>query len=155
MSERGRSLAARFEQANDELIAAVEQMSDDEWRKTTAAEGWTVGVIAHHVAEAHRALAQLVRRIAAGDPVALDMDSIHRANAEHARQHADCTRAETVALLRRNGAGAAATVQGLTDAELDRVGGRGMMTAAQVVERVLIGHVAQHLGSIRATLGPG
>lgn len=66
-------------------------------------------------------------------------------------------RAEAFALHTKNAAAAAGVVRGLSDAELDRSGtvlaGTPPMTAQQVVERVPIHHVADHLGSIRATVG--
>ena len=46
---------------------------------------------------------------------------------------------------------------GLSDAELDRSGvlltGMPNMTVQQIVEGILINHVAEHLESIRATVG--
>jgi hypothetical protein len=84
------------------------------------------------------------------------MDSLHQMNAEHAKQFANCTRDETLVLLRKNAAGAASTVRGLSDDQLDRSApllGGPPMTAQQVIERVLIGHVQEHHGSIRTTLG--
>ncbi len=71
-------------------------------------------------------------------------------------QYANCTKQETLALLRKNAATAAGTVRGLSDEQLDRsapVLGGPPMTAQQMVERVLIGHVQEHHGSIRATVG--
>lgn len=153
MSERARSLAERFEQANRELIHTVEGLSDAQWRTKTTGEGWSVAVVAHHVAGGHQGIAGFVARIAHGEPVSLDMDMINKGNAEHAIQHANATKAETLALLRQNGAAAAATVRGLGDTELDRVGGSMGMTAAQVIERILIGHVHDHHGSIRKAIG--
>jgi hypothetical protein len=81
------------------------------------------------------------------------MDMINKGNAEHAVQFANATKGETLALLRQNGAAAAATVRGLGDTHLDRVGGSMGMTAAQVIERILIGHVVDHHGSIRKAIG--
>ena len=149
MSERARTLAERFEQANRELIQTVEGLSDAQWRTKTTGEGWSVGVVAHHVAGGHQGIAGIVKKIAHGEPFTFDMDMIHKGNAEHAVQYANTTKAETLALLRQNGAAATATVRGLGDAELDRVGGSMSMTAAQVIERILIGHVLDHHASIR------
>lgn len=152
MSERARSYADRLEQANRELIATVERLSDADWRARTDSEGWPVGVVAHHVAESHQGLAGLVRRIADGQPLpGFTRDMIDEGNAEHARKHADTTRAETLELLRKNAAAAVRTVRAFSDAELDRsatVMGNAM-TAAQAIEGILIGHVVQHHGSIR------
>lgn len=151
MSERARMLAERFEQANRELIHTVERLSDAQWKAKTAGEGWSVGVVAHHVAAGHAGIAGLVRKIANGEPVS--PPNVDKLNAEHAVQHANTTKAETLALLRQNGAAAAAMVRGLGDAELGRVGGSMGMSTDQAIERVLIGHVRGHHDSIRKAIG--
>ena len=78
-------------------------------------------------------------------------------NVKHAQEHANCTKAETVALHKKNAAAAATIVRGLDDAQLDRTGtvlaGMPAMSAAQFVERALIGHIDEHIGSIRDTVG--
>ena len=156
MSERAKTLGDTFEHASHELIAAVQRMSEADWHAKTPSEGWTVGVAAHHVAEGHKQIAGLVHTIASGQPVpALTMDMLNHANAAHATQHAHCTKAETLDLLKKNCASAVATVRALSDAQLDRAATvmGGSMSAAQVVERILIGHVHDHLGSIKRTLG--
>ena len=107
------------------------------------------------MAASHKAVAGLVEAIAHGQPVpTITMDMIHEGNAAHAAQHANCTKAETLALLRQNGAAAVATVRGLGDTELDRTVTfpMGTLTAAQVVERVLIGHADDHHGTIRKAI---
>jgi uncharacterized damage-inducible protein DinB len=151
MSERARNLAQQFEQANHELIATVEGLSDHQWRTETPGDGRTVGVVAHHVAGGHAGIAGLVQRIANGE--SFPMPNIDKMNAEHAVQYANATKAETLALLRQNGAASAAMVRGLGDAQLDRVGGSMGMSAAQAIERILIGHVNDHHGSIRKAIG--
>ena len=156
MSERARHLAQQFEQANHALIATVDRLSDDQWRAKTPGDGRSVGVVAHHVAEGHKGIAGLAGAIAHGQPVPpLTMDMIHQGNATHAAQHAHCTKAETLALLRQNGAAAAATVRGLGETELDRTATLplGTMSASQVIERILIGHVHDHHGSIQKAIG--
>jgi hypothetical protein len=84
------------------------------------------------------------------------MDAIHQMNAEHAKQYAGCTKEETLALLRKNAAAAASAVRGLSDEQLDRSApmlGGPAMTAQQAIERILIGHVQEHHGSIKSTVG--
>ena len=156
MSERARNLAQQLEQANQSLIATVEALSDAQWRAKTPGDGRSVGVVAHHVATSHKSVAGLVGAIAHGHAVpTITMEMVHEGNAAHATQHANCTKAETVALLRQNGAAAVATVRGLGDTELDRtvMFPMGRLTAAQVVERVLIGHANDHHGTIRTAIG--
>ncbi|HZS32689.1 MAG TPA: maleylpyruvate isomerase N-terminal domain-containing protein [Methylomirabilota bacterium] len=156
MSERARHLAERLEQANRELVATVERLSDQEWRTTSPAEGWPLGVVAHHVAQGHHDIAQLVRMVAAGQspPASLTWETLNQKNAEHARQYANVSKAETVALLRQNAAAAAAAVRALGDAELDRTATLmgGPTSTAQVIERILIGHVQEHHASITKAL---
>ena len=155
MSERARNLAQQLEQANHELVTTIEGLSDAQWRAATPDDGRSVGVVAHHVAASHKTVAGLVSAIAHGQAVPhITMDMIHAGNAEHAKQFAHCTKAETLALLRQNGAAAVATVRALGDAELDRsvTLPMGPMTAAQVVERILIGHAQGHHASIRQAL---
>ncbi|HEY7140717.1 MAG TPA: DinB family protein [Methylomirabilota bacterium] len=156
MSERARNLAQQLEQANQSLIATIEGLSDAQWRAKTPDDGRSVGVVAHHVAVSHKSVAGLVGAIAQGQPVPpITMEMIHEGNAAHATQHANCTKAETLALLRQNGAAAVATVRGLGETELERTVSfpMGTMTAAQVVERVLVGHANGHHGSIRKAIG--
>jgi hypothetical protein len=85
------------------------------------------------------------------------MAQLDELNAKHAKDFAGCTKAETLALHQRGVASAAATVRGLSDTELDRTGvlltGMSPMTVQQIVEGILINHVAEHLESIRATVG--
>src|SRR5262245_66491611 len=104
MSERAGNLAQQLEQANHALIATVEGLSDAQWRAKTPGDGRSVGVVAHHVAVSHKSVAGLVGAIAHGQPVPkITMEMIHEGNATHAAQHANCTKAETLALLRQNG----------------------------------------------------
>jgi hypothetical protein len=50
------------------------------------------------------------------------MAKIDEMNAMHAKEHAGCTRAETVALLQKNATAAAAVLRGLSDAPLAKSG---------------------------------
>jgi hypothetical protein len=157
MGQRSQALAEQFEQANRQMTATIERCSDAQWKTKTPGETWPVGVVAHHVAQALEAVAGIVRQVATGQPLPpMTMDDLHKMNAEHAKQYATVTKDETVALLRKNGAAAAGTVRGLSDEQLDRsapVLGGPLMTAQQLVERGLIGHVKEHHGSIQAVVG--
>ena len=157
MGARGEELAKTFDETCREMNTTVENLSDADWTKTTPGEKWTVGVVAHHVAVSHAGIAGLVDMVAKGKPLPnLTMDMIHEGNAKHAKEHAQTTKAETLALLKENGAKAAGVVRGLSDEELERsakVLGGPPMTSAQAIEGILINHVNEHLGSIKATTG--
>jgi len=156
MGERAKVLADRFEQASQEMIRTVEQCSDAQWQKATSGERWSVGVVAHHVAEGHKAIAGIIQAAASGQSLPpITMEMLDQRNAAHAKQHANCARAETLELLRQNATLAATTVKGLSDDQLDRIGQMrmGPMKVQEIIEQILIGHVQNHLGSIRATIG--
>jgi len=158
MSPRAESLAKQFETKAAEATAILGKLSDADWKKVTAAEKWSVAVTAHHMAGAHEPISGIVKTVAAGQSLPnFTMDMLHANNAKHARDFANCTKAETLALHQKGVAAAAAAVRALSDAELDRSGtvlsGTPAMTAQQVVEGVLINHITEHLGSIRKTVG--
>jgi uncharacterized damage-inducible protein DinB len=158
MGARAEALAKQFESKAQEATAVLERLSEADWKKTTTSEKWSVGVVAHHVAGAHEAIAGIIKTLAEGKPApGLTMDMLHAMNAKHAQENASCTKADTVALHKKGAAAAAAIVRGLDDAQLDRSGvvltGMPAMSAAQVAEGVLIGHLNEHIGSIRATVG--
>ena len=54
-------------------------------------------------------------------------------------------------------AAAAGLVRGLSDEQLGRsatlLAGRPPLTAEQIISNILIGHIDQHFGSIRQTIG--
>jgi len=158
MGARAETLAKQFETKAAEMSTAIEQLNDGDWKKVTSAEKWSVGVTAHHVARGHEAIAGLVKTVASAQSVPnLTMAMIDDMNAKHAQEHANCTKAETLALHQKGAAAAAAMVRGLSDTDLDRSGvvltGMPAMSAQQAIEGILINHINGHLGSIRATVG--
>jgi hypothetical protein len=78
-------------------------------------------------------------------------------NAQHAKEQAGCTRAETVALFQNGAAKAFAVIQGLSDDQLAKSGtvftDVPPMTAEQLIMLGLVGHIDDHMGSIRKTIG--
>jgi len=158
MSARSESLAKQFETKAAELTAVIAKLSDADWKKITAAEKWPVGVTAHHLARGHEAILGIVKTIAAGKSIPnFTTTMLDEMNATHAREHAGCTKAETLALHEKGVAVAAAGVRALSDAELEQRGtvltGVPPMTTQQVVENILINHINDHMGSIRKTVG--
>ena len=158
MGARAESLAKQFETKAAEMTAVIKGISDADWKKTTESEKWSVGVTAHHVAGGHEGILGIVKTLAAGQSIPnFTMDMLHEMNAKHAKEQAGCTKAETLALHEKGAAAAAATVRGLSDAELDKKGtvlaGMPAMTTQQAIESILINHINDHMGSIRKTVG--
>jgi hypothetical protein len=82
---------------------------------------------------------------------------VHELNARHAREHESATRDETIDLLRRNSAAAAAAVRALADDELDQAAPVSLnadapLTCQFFLEDHALRHSYHHMASIRAAL---
>jgi hypothetical protein len=88
--------ARQFEGKARDAVATLEKLGDADWKKVTA-EKWTVGVTAHHLAGGLEAVAGIVTGIVSGGPSRGNFTRamLDEMNAQHAKEHADCTRAET------------------------------------------------------------
>ena len=158
MGAKAEALARQFEAKVTEATGVLQALSDADWTRVTDAERWSVGVTAHHVAGSHEPIANIVQAIVAGQSMGtFTMDMLHEMNAKHAREHAGCTKAETIALHTKGAATAATVVRGLSDEQLAKSGtvltGAPPMTAEQVITGILINHIDDHFGSIRKTVG--
>jgi DinB superfamily len=158
MGAKAESLARQFEQKAQEATKVFAGVSEADWKKLTSAEKWSVGVVAHHVATAHEGIGRIVKTVSSGQAMPhFTTQMLDAMNAQHAQEHAGCTKAETVALHEKNAAAAASLVRGLDDSALPKSGtvlaGMPAMSVEQIITGILIGHVDEHLGSIRATVG--
>ena len=158
MGAKSEVLAKQFEAKAQQAAAEVEKLSDADWKKVTEAEKWPVGVTAHHVAGAFEPVAGIVTSIVSGQSMGnFTLGMLDEMNAKHAKEHANCTKAETTALLKKGAATAAAVVRGLSDEQLAKSGivftDVPPMSAEQLVMGGLINHIDEHFGSIRKTIG--
>ena len=155
MGAKTGALATQLEAKARDAVATLEKLSDADWMKVTAAEKWTVGATAHHLAGGLEAVSGIV----AGTPPrgGFTMAILDQMNAQHAKEHANCTKAETVALFQKGAATASAMLRGLSDDQLAKSGtvfsDAPPMTAEQLIMRALLSHIDEHIGSIRKTVG--
>jgi uncharacterized damage-inducible protein DinB len=154
---RAEQYAAQFAAANDEVIALVTGCTDEQWRLRCVDEERSVAVVAHHIADVNAAFTKMVARLASGATYTpnIAMDEIDRSNAQHARDFADVEKPEVLAGLRSSGTAIAQQLAALSDEQLDGIAGvfgGNELKVSQVVEYVVIGHTAEHLNSIRATI---
>ena len=158
---RSAQLAAQYEAAHDEFVHLLESLDDDQWRLAgknfpqridDEDENRPVGVIAHHVATNGDWIMERIRTMLAGGPLA--PVNQRQVNAEQARTHANATKDEVLRLMRASKSRIADAVRAIPDNQLDvqRETPAGPMSAAQRVERVLIGHMKQHQGSIQKAI---
>lgn len=157
MAGKAEALAKQFEAKVQEATGVFDRLSDADWQKTTS-EKWSVGVVAHHVAGGHEGISGIIKTVAGGKSVpGFTMDMLHDMNAKHAKEFANVSKSDTVALHKKNAAAAAAVLRGLSDADLAKSGtvltGMPPMSVEQIINMILINHVEEHLKSIKATVG--
>lgn len=158
MGAQGEALATRLQQATDQLIATIDGCPDAQWQTATTVEGWSAGVTAHHAAGSIEPTTGLLVAVATGAALPpLTAEAIDARNAQHAQQFAHCTKAETIALARQGVAQAASMLQGLGDEQLAHTAtlaliGPQPVSAAQLGEFLVLGHLQGHLQSMQAAL---
>jgi DinB superfamily len=157
MGAKAEALAKQFETKVQEATAVLDKVSEGDWKKVTSAEKWPVCVVAHHIAMGHQGIAGLIKSAASGQhKPSFGSTELDQMNAQHAKDFANVGKAETVALHKTNAATAATMVRGLDDAALARsaepLKGMSAMTTEQMIKAILIGHIDEHVGSIRKTV---
>jgi DinB family protein len=161
-TSRSGRLADQFEAALEAFTGVVESLTSDQWRmrgRNTPGqrindedEARPLGVIAHHVAVSQNLIMGRIQLVLHDQPTpSLDNKQI---NAKHANEYADTTKAEVLSVLRLSGEQILKDLRAIPDAKLDiaREFPGGTMTVEQRIERVLIGHITGHQGSIEATI---
>jgi uncharacterized damage-inducible protein DinB len=148
--------AAAITAITDEIIDAVEPLTDGQWRRVTSAEQWPVAVVAHHACAVQRAFASVLDALERGAPVPeFSAEDVERNNARHARAFADVSQEETLRCLRRHSVALSEAARRLPPERITSTAGTfgGFeMTVAQLLEFAVIGHLREHLASIRETV---
>ena len=158
MGAKAEAIARRFEAKVRDARATLEKLGDADWKRITPTEQWPVGVTAHHYASALEPIAGMISAVVAGQARGgFTSAGIDAMNAQHATEHGGCTKAETLELLEKGAATAAAVIRGLSDEQLATSGvvlaDAPPLTAEQLIERGLIAHIDEHFGSIRQAVG--
>ena len=161
MSARAEALAQRIEEGARNLASFAEGLTESEWNTVVKPDGRRVGVIVHHVASVYPIEVHLASEIAAGKTVTgVTWAVVADMNAKHALDNAGAGKPETLDLLRRASADAAAAVRALTDAQLDSAAPFSLnadapLTSQFVIEDHALRHSWHHLAKIKAALGRG
>lgn len=148
-SECAAALAAQLDAAMARLIAVIETVDADRWRRVPGPGVWSISKDAEHVAEAAVYHQWIVRRTV-GQQAPSRRPAIERRQLSSGQ-----SRSEAVALIRERTEEGRALLIGLTDAQLDlptkppRAGDERLHAT---IERVLIGHYDVHRVAIEAKL---
>lgn len=153
---RAEQYAAQLTAVNGQVLGAIGDCTEVEWRRVCVGEERTVGVVAHHIATVEGVFAAVIRALSAGGYAVPNLSAaeLERMNARHAEEFATVGKAETLELVRTNGASVADAIAVLDDAQLEQVAGvfgGHELRVAQLVELALIAHIREHLASIHAT----
>ena len=153
---RAEELATQLETLQAEAIQTVQACDAAAWQNTSAAESWTAAALAAHFAESLGPISGLVQGIASGaelPPITEEM--IDGQNAENAVKNARAPKEQVLSTMRANGGRAIAGLRRLSDEQLQRsaqVMGNPL-SAEQATQGILIGHLQEHLTSLKATIG--
>ena len=158
MSKRTNALAERLEEGARALDAFASQLTEVEWQMRLPKDGRKIGVIVHHVASVYPLEISLALTIAEGKPITgVTPGKVDEMNAEHAKKNDAVTKEETLELLRRNSAAAAAAIRDLDDRDLDQAGPASLYSDAPVtcqfiLEDHAVRHSYHHLARIQMAL---
>jgi hypothetical protein len=159
MNRRSEALAARLEAGAIALAALAVTLSETEWQTRLPNDGRKIGVVVHHVASVYPVEIQLATFVAAGQSIrGVTWEAIANMNHDHEEENDGVTKPETLALLARNSAAAAAAIRAFSDEELDRAAPVSLnsdapLTCQFILEDHAVRHSYHHLAGIRTALG--
>jgi DinB superfamily len=158
MTQRTNALAERLEQGAQALASFASTLTDAEWQTRVPNDGRKIGVIVHHVATVYPLEIHFARTVAAGKPeMGVTREAVDAMNAAHALDNDAVTKSETLELLARSSADAAAAIRALTDEDLDRAApvrfySDAPLTCQFILEDHAVRHSYHHLARLQAAL---
>ena len=158
MSKRSYELARRLELGALALEAFAGSLTESEWQSRIPGDGRKIGVVVHHVASVYPIEIELAQALAKGHAiVGVTGEVVNKMNAAHAQEFDAVTKDETIALLKKNAAVAAAAIRAFSDEELDSaapvsLNANAPLTCQFIVEDHAVRHSYHHLARIRAAL---
>lgn len=148
----GEVLADAISSKVSEIIATLERLSDEQWRRTCASEGWPVGLVAFHIALGIERQGGWIEDALEGRPVhEFSWDRTDEMNAAVARAEILPSRPFVLAGLAAGAERLRARLQNMSDIDADRVAlsYRSRDLSVQVLMQVFMRHIDEHHASIR------
>ncbi|HEY8808206.1 MAG TPA: DinB family protein [Candidatus Limnocylindria bacterium] len=158
MSERVTAAVAALRETLAKLETVVGSLSDADWRRETAGERWSTGLVAFHIARGFQRQAEFIEEAQQHHgPHLFSWGDTHALNAAVAAAHATPTRDEVIELARSSVDRVATALGRMDEAALSQPAfvfeGRER-DAVWVAGRLATGHARGHLESIAAAV-PG
>jgi hypothetical protein len=157
-NQRAHRLAERLEEGVRALATFAASLSEGEWQMRVPGDLRKIGVTVHHVASVFPLEIKLAQTLANRMPIdGVTGLVVNAMNATHAKTYDAVGKDETIELLRRNGADAAAAIRALTDAQLDAAAtvslyGNAPLTCQFMLEDHAVRHSYHHLARLQAAV---
>jgi hypothetical protein len=159
MGNRAEKLADRVEQGHRALLDLLAHLDQQGWETRVEGDGRTVTIVVHHVATMLGLEKNFIEQLASGEPSeGITHAKLHDMNAQHAQANADCTRDESIDLLKKNSLSVLAAIRGLSDEELDTASTISLhwsapLTTQYFIEEHPLSHSYEHAAAIRNAAG--
>ncbi|GAB4526099.1 MAG: hypothetical protein Fur0018_11200 [Anaerolineales bacterium] len=150
------SLSQKLHAEGEKTLAFFRALGAEDWQRPVYSEGaeWTVRDILAHIASAESSIPRLIRALleeGRQPPPDFDLDAYNR---RKVREMAEMTPEALLALFEQRRAATVALVEGLSEADLQRVGRHPFLGEAPVEEmlKLIYRHIQIHQRDIRRTL---
>lgn len=153
-SERASGIAQQLVSTTQSLAEILEAVNDEEWERPVPSDGRTVGIVARHVVDVHALGINIASSVSAGGRLPT-WESIHEWNAQMAKIHAGCRRAETIRLLRQAASSSVEAIERFTDDQLEvttRNHEDQTRSVADLLHILLVAHTSHHARDIQGAL---
>ncbi len=153
---QGDTFAKQLREAVQEVREAVEGCAPVDWGRPTESEKWPAAALARHIAQGMEPTMASLLAVAldeGGEPE-LTAEYLSARADRHAAHYGEIRPDEVLALLAENESAALSKLGALSEAQFATTGvlfGE-TMTAAEVFQGVVLGHMGSHLRSFQATV---
>jgi uncharacterized protein (TIGR03083 family) len=155
MSERKAAISRALQEARAELQRVLNGLSEADWQRPTACEGWAIKDVVSHIGNGEAGNLLIGRRILSGEDVVVEGFDLNRFNQRQVEKRRAMSVAELLDDLSSARQATLALLDELTDAQLDKRGVRttGEETTVEQVFYQIARHDQMHLEHIRGALG--
>lgn len=157
MRAQGEVQADELDAEIKNLVATLEPLSDEQWRRTAATDGWPVGLVAFHIALGlERQAGWIEQALEGGPPHEFSWDVTNQMNAALANVGILPSKPFVLAGIPVAAARLCALLRTVSDAHLARVAlSSGGKTASieSIMKKRTMQHIREHGASIRDALG--